>query len=268
MNTIKTIRISVLKLHVNPAPFCLHPDVSRLFTELSKNAPTLRTTKPRIDLTPSFQAVQQLSEENVSSLSRKAAFLLAVCAFLCPSDINRILASSIHNVSGSGGITFDIHKPKEKRNSRPIIKTIQIAPHHRKPLLFPVRAVILLNNHSALKSLRSYDTLSVNTKRPERRLSNTTISSWLRRLIRLSTTEMVSLLSVASTIALEKGIPLQDIVTLGNWSSAEVFQRHYNRSHTSSADFTNTLIPVIQVNRSGTEKDDDIFCDTRENPTL
>ncbi|KAI9483730.1 MAG: hypothetical protein EXX96DRAFT_537041 [Benjaminiella poitrasii] len=195
--------------------------MSRLFTELSKNEPALRTTKPRIELTPSFQAVQQLSEENVSSLP---------------------LASSIHNVSGSESITFDIHKPKEKRNSRPIIKTIQIAPHHRKPLLCPVRAVILLNNHPALKSLRSYDTLFVNTKRPERRLSDATISSWLCRLIRLSTTEIVSLLSFASNMALEKGILLQDIiVTLRNWSSAEVFQGHYNRSHTSSADFTNTL---------------------------
>ncbi|KAI9019209.1 hypothetical protein CLU79DRAFT_691551, partial [Phycomyces nitens] len=52
----------------------------------------------------------------------------------------------------------------------------------------------------------------------------------------------VSPRSISSTLDLERGVLLDDIVTLGNWSSREVFQYHYNLNHTSSAKFTNVVL--------------------------
>ena len=43
-------------------------------------------------------------------------------------------------------------------------------------------------------------------------------------------------------LPLQSGIPKEDIVTMGNWSSSSTFENHYHREHLSTFDFTNTLI--------------------------
>ncbi|KAG0732125.1 hypothetical protein G6F57_015500 [Rhizopus arrhizus] len=73
----------------------------------------------------------------------------------------------------------------------------------------------------------------------------TTISSWIRRLIQLSTNEpRANLRSLASSAALRAGIDLDDIITLGDWSSSTVFEQHYRREHLTNVDFTSTVLPV------------------------
>ncbi|ORE00805.1 hypothetical protein BCV72DRAFT_218471, partial [Rhizopus microsporus var. microsporus] len=68
-------------------------------------------------------------------------------------------------------------------------------------------------------------------------------SSWIRRFIQMSTNEpRVNLRSLASSLALRAGIPVEDIVTLGNWSSSDVFHNHYRREHLSLIDITNTVL--------------------------
>lgn len=52
----------------------------------------------------------------------------------------------------------------------------------------------------------------------------------------------VNLRSLASSLALRSGIFVEDIVTLGNWSSSDVFHNHYRREHLSFIDFTNTAL--------------------------
>lgn len=52
----------------------------------------------------------------------------------------------------------------------------------------------------------------------------TTISPWLKRLTKLSTTQtpVPSVRSVASDLVLARGVPLDEVVTMRNWSSAAV----------------------------------------------
>ncbi|KAG2234670.1 hypothetical protein INT48_005822 [Thamnidium elegans] len=90
----------------------------------------------------------------------------------------------------------------------------------------------------------------------------TTYSSFLgiTRLLRLSTMEQrVSLRSIASSLALQSGIPKDDIVTMGNWSSSTIFEQHYRREHLSHFDFTNILIT-----KDDADIEDDIFFDANE----
>ncbi|KAI9007455.1 hypothetical protein CLU79DRAFT_685736, partial [Phycomyces nitens] len=131
--------------------------------------------------------------------------------------------------------------PKEWRNGRRIVKTIVIQ-RHSSPSLCPIRAFCALRDYPRVARARPPQDLFVKAHHPSVPVQVSTISSWLRSLMQLSMTESVSVHSIASTLALERGMSLDDIVTLGNWSSCEVFQHHYNCNHTSSADFTNVVL--------------------------
>ncbi|KAI9310034.1 hypothetical protein BX666DRAFT_1871445, partial [Dichotomocladium elegans] len=51
-----------------------------------------------------------------------------------------------------------------------------------------------------------------------------------------------SLRSVASDTALRRGIPLEDILLMGNWSSASVFQQHYRRSRQTAHNISEAVL--------------------------
>ncbi|CEG76625.1 hypothetical protein RMATCC62417_11497 [Rhizopus microsporus] len=53
------------------------------------------------------------------------------------------------------------------------------------------------------------------------------------------------------------GADINDIVTLGNWSSSTAFDHHYHCERLSLVDFTNTVLPV--------PADDDVFHDAEFN---
>ncbi|KAI8878850.1 hypothetical protein K501DRAFT_297400 [Backusella circina FSU 941] len=91
------------------------------------------------------------------------------------------------------------------------------------------------------------------------------VAQWLTRLIGLSTQESrVSLKSIASSLALQAGIPKADIVTLGNWSNLSTFENNYRREHPSHFDFTNTLITLNDEQTN--QDDDDTFHDAEDFP--
>ncbi|KAI9338902.1 hypothetical protein BD770DRAFT_306759, partial [Pilaira anomala] len=129
--------------------------------------------------------------------------------------------------------------PKEKRGRRMIVKTFQVKAHHEIHLCPVDTCHFYLNKRPNC----SASTLFVNSLRPNKPISVRTIQGWLTRLLRLSTTEhRVSIRSIASSLALQVGIPKDDIVTLGNWASSLTFEQHYRREHLSQFDFTNSLI--------------------------
>ncbi|KAG0164795.1 hypothetical protein DFQ28_004453, partial [Apophysomyces sp. BC1034] len=66
------------------------------------------------------------------------------------------------------------------------------------------------------------DALFVDSTKPTVAVQIQTISVWLRKLIRLSTNirPTPSVRSLSSDLAILNGIPLDEVVTLGNWSSA------------------------------------------------
>ncbi|KAI8875124.1 hypothetical protein K501DRAFT_280672 [Backusella circina FSU 941] len=63
---------------------------------------------------------------------------------------------------------------------------------------------------------------------PNSPLSVRTIQRWLKRPILISTQESrATLRSIVSSLALQSGIPKDDIVNLGNWDSSTTFENHY-----------------------------------------
>lgn len=113
-----------------------------------------------------------------------------------------------------------------------------------------------VSTFSQRRPLCQATTLFINSLQP-----NKVICS---KLIRLSTEEKrVSLRYIASSLALQLGIPKDDIVTKGNRASSTTFENHYRREHLSSFDFTNTLI-TSENNPDEDENTDDIFFDATD----
>jgi hypothetical protein len=65
-------------------------------------------------------------------------------------------------------------------------------------------------------------------------------------------------------LALESGIPKEDIITMGNWVSSTTFENHYRREHLSTFDFTNTLITSDDTYGDDSQ-DEDIFYNADDN---
>ncbi|KAI8078912.1 uncharacterized protein BX664DRAFT_362455 [Halteromyces radiatus] len=156
-------------------------------------------------------------------------------------------------------LQFDVIAPKERRSGIRIIKLFLIHPH-RSPTLCPVRCFLAVRDHPAATS-RPQDALFVKSNEPSVSIKITTISSWIRTLLKFSTIESrVSLRSLGSSIALQEGIDLDDIATLGNWKSTDTFNTHYRRQHMSQVDFTNKIIdvnlPPVQLSTVLQDNDD------------
>ncbi|CEP15474.1 hypothetical protein, partial, partial [Parasitella parasitica] len=47
---------------------------------------------------------------------------------------------------------------------------------------------------------------------------------------------------LASSRALDLGVPKDHIVTLGNWAYSSTFENHYQRNQMAQVDFTSTVL--------------------------
>ncbi|KAI8365510.1 hypothetical protein EDC96DRAFT_443667, partial [Choanephora cucurbitarum] len=198
-----------------------------------------------VDLLPSeLIGVRNIASSNstaVGLLQQKVAFLLGMAAFLRPSDLHRIPRSSV--IFLASRIKFKIYKSKEKRQGRYIIKTCQLAISQPQP-----------------------DRLFLNHRQPTQALEISTIRSYLRKAVKKSTNQSVSVHSLASTIARQQGIFIQDIVTQDNWTSETVYDDiYYRRDHINKVDITNAVLslqPPLVPNAS--LQDDDATMDPEE----
>ncbi|KAG1283530.1 hypothetical protein G6F66_010889 [Rhizopus arrhizus] len=217
------------------------------------SAPPQPIHRPTIDMSPSLKAVRLIDINDLSTplphLQQKLAFLLGMAAFLRPSDLHRIdfAAANIEIERNCQYLSFQVVAPKGRRAGRRIIKPFRVY-SHQDPSLCPVATFQAIRDHLAhlipQPTVTSFF-VNTNTNMTKQIVKVTTINSWIRRLIRLSTSEpRVNLRSLASSAALRAGIDLDDIITLGNWSSSTVFEQHYRREHLTNVDFTNTVLPV------------------------
>ncbi|KAI8640282.1 hypothetical protein BD408DRAFT_452710 [Parasitella parasitica] len=142
----------------------------------------------------------------ILQLQQKLAFLLSMAAFMRPSDLAQITFASCQVDSILAALKLRWLLPK--RNARNILYCSSKSNNIRKPL------------------------------------AAATISSWLHKhFISKSIAESrLSIRSLASSSAMESGIQLDDLVTLGNWASSDALANHYQRNHMTTIDFTSTTL--------------------------
>ncbi|KAG1534397.1 hypothetical protein G6F51_012118 [Rhizopus arrhizus] len=255
--TLKTMRAAVAHLHDNTNSISTNPLVNSYLDSLSKQAAPVAIHRPTVDMFPALvyaRTIPSRSTTPLQVLQQKLTFLLAMSAFLRPSDLARIPFASC-GISTSGCLLFQVVAPKETRKKRRIIKPFTVHPHASDNELCPVQCFKALRDHPAMRSRREDFLLFVKSNNIHPPLSSSTISSWLHRgFISLCTSESgVSLRSLASSRALDLGVSRDDIVTLGNWASSDTFTQHYQRNHMANVDVDFTSVVL-----SGVE-DDDFF---------
>ena len=186
-----------------------------------------------MDITPTIHYISNIASSTTTPanlLQIKVAFLLAMAAFLRPSDLHRISASSFCFLSTT--MKFKVFKPKKKRKGRHIIKTCQVFKHGIEKLC-PVVAVQALLRHPTFSNSTSRpDRLFLNSRHPNEAIKLTIICSYLCKTIKNSTPHTVSIRSLALTIARQRGIDIKDIVTQGNWSSEAIFDTYQEPTST------------------------------------
>ncbi|KAI8067026.1 uncharacterized protein B0P05DRAFT_589775 [Gilbertella persicaria] len=231
-STLKTVRAAVSHLHNNP--------------KVIREKPPVSIHRPTIDVSPALAYARSIVSRTttpIKLLLQKLAFLLAMSALLRPSDLERIPYSSC-SITDNGCLTFTVVAPKETRGKRRIIKPFTVYPHASDFELCPVQCFKFLRDHPVLAARPSGSQLFVKSHLIHQSLSSSTISTWLHRdFIKRCTSEPnVSIRAMASSRALDLGIPKDHIVTLGNWASSATFENHYQRNQMTQVDFTSTIL--------------------------
>ncbi|ORE03777.1 hypothetical protein BCV72DRAFT_212592, partial [Rhizopus microsporus var. microsporus] len=244
-STLRSFRSSIIAFHQNKASLDneLHL-VNNLLDTLALKEPPKQIHRPTIDISSTLSHIRRIQSTTsipLPLLQKKKAFLLAMTAFLRPLDFHRIDLQSA-DINNGFQLTFQVVSPKETRDNRRIIEPFTTFPNQGCSLC-PVRALIALRDHSSLSHLSTRSSLFVNSRCPQEPLVTSTISTWLRNMIKTSTEERnVSVRSIVSSLALRRDVPKEDIVTLGNWTNSSTFENHYRREHMSCFNFTQILL--------------------------
>ena len=263
-STLKTTRAAITHLHQDPNIIKHSNLLNSYIDSLVRQDPPTLIHRPTLDLSPALAFAQEIASRGSTTVYRlqiKLAFLLSMAAFLRPSDLERIPFGSCSVDRSTGALTFSVVAPKEKRKGRRIIKPYTIHPHRDNPELCPVQCFLAIRDHPHLTG-RSRDTaLFINSKNFKTPICASTLSSWLHHhFISLVTSEKgVSIRSLASSRALDQGVAMQDILSLGNWASSDTFQNHYQRNQMARIDFTTTVLSSGTSLDTTSPTDDEYF---------
>ncbi|KAI9311323.1 hypothetical protein BX666DRAFT_1868151 [Dichotomocladium elegans] len=213
-------------LHQNTKGIRESEQITSYLDTITKQAPPLCIHRPTIDASLALTYARSIASRpsmSLKLLQAKLVFLLAMSAFLRPSDLARIPFDSC-SISDDGRFLFHVVAPKETWGK--------------------LRCFTALRDHPGLTSRPPGSTLFVKSNNVHLPLSAATLSSWLHRdFIALCTSEPgVTIWSLASSRALDLGVPMDHIVTLGNWASSATFTNHYRRNQMAQVDFTSTIL--------------------------
>jgi hypothetical protein len=181
LSTVQIFRAAVCLLHKYPEHVRHSTNLKALLKHSKRTAPAKQLLKPTVDITPTLRFLAQMPSDNsapLADLNKKTAFLLAMAAFLRPSDLERISLQHC-SVTSHGDLLIKVVAPKELRAGRRIVKSLSIRKNDNFKELCPVCTFISLKSHPAAVK-RPCNKLLVNSKNPAKLLRTTTISTWLR----------------------------------------------------------------------------------------
>ncbi|KAL4216075.1 hypothetical protein AB4K20DRAFT_1973474 [Rhizopus microsporus] len=230
LGTLKSIRTAIAHLHNDSRSISSHPLINTYFDSIVKQFPPVAIHKPQKKF----------------------------------SDLARISFDSYKVDLSDGYMHFKAVFPKGRRKKHRIFKGFRVHPHQDRELC-PVFCFLALKDHPQMNGGARHSALFIKANNVAQPVTSSTTSSCLHRYftcISLSTTEpRTSIRSLASSAALDKGIGIQDIVTLGNWASSDTFLQRYQRNHMADINFITTVLA-----HSG--EDNEIFYDADEDWTL
>ncbi|OAD67390.1 hypothetical protein PHYBLDRAFT_174429 [Phycomyces blakesleeanus NRRL 1555(-)] len=196
---------------------------------------------PTYDIALVIQFIHNLGPNdtmNAIDLTHKLCWLLAICEFMCPTDLERV--DDHHTSRDNGILCLVIVASKEKRSGRCIKRVVAIQPHE-DPLLCPVATYLAYKSNIAFSvciwphSVLSQVTLQQlvrdvhNYNRP---IESERISKHIQFLIEKIPSPSGALLpkarALGPTLALASGALVEDILVHGSWASSAIFDTFYH----------------------------------------
>ncbi|KAI9496844.1 hypothetical protein BDB00DRAFT_735266, partial [Zychaea mexicana] len=229
---------------------------SWLYTSFMKalDGTTLRRAPPaNLDITPVLHHFRRLGPNvhlSPAQLTAKICWLLAVCGFMRPSDIERTDLDGCLIDEASGKLTLTVVCPKERRQGQRITKTISID-SHEEPLFCLVAAFAVYKTRFASQPCHApHPVLSAhNINFFIRDLRNTSQHIGSQRIGK-HINFIMALIPVppggrrtrarvlGSTRAARAGAAVDDIVAHSSWSSHQMFDLIYWVSRETRSNFS------------------------------
>ncbi|KAI8137542.1 hypothetical protein BJV82DRAFT_492937, partial [Fennellomyces sp. T-0311] len=224
----------------------------------SLNATTLHPSRQtNVDITPVLNHFRTLGPNKdlaIADLTKKLCWLLGVCGFLRPSDIHRIDLNQCKVSPEQDEVELHVVAPKQLRKGKKQVCTVTIK-RHDDPLCCPVAAFRSYCRRFAQEPcIRQHPTLSSITlnhlvrkvqdnKQP---IGSQRISKLIRAVMELIPQQpgrrTPKARAVGATRAAQAGASVDDIVTHGNWSSNDIYEKFYRIARETRTDFTHLAL--------------------------
>ncbi|KAF9114270.1 hypothetical protein BGX30_006652 [Mortierella sp. GBA39] len=226
--TVHTYKSAILQLFPISQQLKIKEDeLFKDFLKVMGTGTSKRLHNATADLSPILTGLQALGDNHnmdIKDLTAKTCFFLATCGLLRSDDLACTDASQCRVIGDKLELTVIF--PKEHRGGQKIIKTVVIKSH---PVEFycPVKAYVeyrrRISDQDRLPGQRipnSKPPLIRRVNRANLGLGSERISKYIQEIMKLMPREEnqrpYKARAVGTTAALEKGIPLDDVVTHGN----------------------------------------------------
>lgn len=256
--TVSNYKSSVLQLFTTiRQQEIIKDDLFQQYVKVMGTTSFKRIYNTQIDLTPILAGLQARGDNHsmdLKELTAKTCFLLATCGLLRPDDLACTDASQCKIINSD--LELIVMFPKEHRGRQMIIKPIVIKSHPIEAFC-PVKAFVEYRRRTDdqdrfarrihPKSETVYYTPLVRQLRSTNLpLSSERISKYIQEIMRLMPRDEhqrpLKARAVGATAALGKGIPVDDVVTQGNWSSPAIVEAFYRISRNLSNNFSSTIL--------------------------
>ncbi|OAD67093.1 hypothetical protein PHYBLDRAFT_174477 [Phycomyces blakesleeanus NRRL 1555(-)] len=249
-STCQAYRSAILDLYSDKDSIVKDSTYIEFFSALNEQN-LLSFHRPTYDIAPVIRFIHNLGPNdtmNAIDLTRKLCWLLAICGFLRPADLERV---DDHRTSRDNGILrLVIVAPKEKRSGRRIERVVAIQPHE-DPLLCPVATYLAYKSNIAFSvCVRPHPVLSQVTlqrlvrdvRNYDRPIGSERISKHIQFLMEKIPRPSGALLpkarALGPTLALASGASVEDILVHGSWASSAVFDTFYRLSRQTVSNFS------------------------------
>ncbi|KAF9200651.1 hypothetical protein BGZ59_003151 [Podila verticillata] len=193
---------------------------------------------------------------HIRDLTQKVCWLLGIAGFMRPDDI-RCTDASLTKVK-DGRLILMVIFPKEKHEGQRIEKPVIISPH-TDDLLCPVKAYLSYHKRTSMDDKKLSEKARQHPKDKQRSITplihsiqnrlqpvkNDSISNHMQQIMSMiQTLETGSLKcrAISATMAINNKVPINDVMTHGNWSSTAIMDKFYHLSRSMANNFSTTVL--------------------------
>ncbi|PVU90988.1 hypothetical protein BB561_004614 [Smittium simulii] len=233
--TIFSYRAAILSLCRDYNIIISNSVFKQYFEELNRS--TIKSFDyPAYDISPITECLINWGENNSltpEQLTQKLCWLLAICGFMRPSDIERI--DDKRTIDNEEFVRFVVISPKEKRSGSSIEK------EYKKRV-----AVLSCEGFHPINSSLTIGYLVRSLNNFKKKIGGQRISKHMNYLMKLISIDMGSKVpkarALGSTIATTAGATYDDVISQGFWSSRGIFDDYYQLSRRSRNNLTNLVL--------------------------